>query len=427
MRILIVSFAFPPYNTIGAVRVGSTAAHLLELGHDVRVISARDQVVEPTLESRFPAERVVYTPWLDVNRPVSMALGGRARTRQTGYAVPAGAGSVVRGLGRMYKTMINFPDGRIGWLPYAARAGAATIGEWRPDLIFASGLPWTALIVARGLARRHGIPWVAELRDLWVDGPLYEYAGTRRRLESRLERAVLGSAAGLVTVSELLAQRLRARFSTPVADVLNGFDPEAYPPADPPVPGPLRIVYCGMIYEGKRDPTPLFRAIRLLGPLADQVRVSFYGRYMGGMEALVRREGVGAQVEVHEAVPHRESLRLQQEADALLLLMWDGPDVEGDYTGKFFEYVGAARPILALGPRSNVACRTILERGAGAVLQEPEAIAEQLRTWIAQKQATGTLPAPPPEAAEGFTRRDQTRRLEAFLAGIARNPAGLAG
>ena len=41
MRLLIVSFAFPPYNSIGGVRVGKTAKYLASFGHDVRVQNGR--------------------------------------------------------------------------------------------------------------------------------------------------------------------------------------------------------------------------------------------------------------------------------------------------------------------------------------------------------------------------------------------------
>ena len=43
MRILFISFFFPPYNAIGCVRTGKTAKYLMRFGHDVRVISAREQ------------------------------------------------------------------------------------------------------------------------------------------------------------------------------------------------------------------------------------------------------------------------------------------------------------------------------------------------------------------------------------------------
>ena len=39
MKVLIVSFAFPPSNVIGAVRVGKLARYLDRRGHDVRVLT----------------------------------------------------------------------------------------------------------------------------------------------------------------------------------------------------------------------------------------------------------------------------------------------------------------------------------------------------------------------------------------------------
>ena len=39
MKVLIVSFAFPPSNVIGAVRVGKLARYLDHRGHDVRVLT----------------------------------------------------------------------------------------------------------------------------------------------------------------------------------------------------------------------------------------------------------------------------------------------------------------------------------------------------------------------------------------------------
>jgi hypothetical protein len=41
--------------------------------------------------------------------------------------------------------------------------------------------------------------------------------------------------------------------------------------------------------------------------------------------------------------------------DVLLLLLWNDPRERGVYTGKLFEYLGARRPILGIGPADNVA------------------------------------------------------------------------
>jgi imidazolonepropionase-like amidohydrolase len=40
MRILIVTWFFPPANTMGALRVGKFADFLVRQGHEVRVVTA---------------------------------------------------------------------------------------------------------------------------------------------------------------------------------------------------------------------------------------------------------------------------------------------------------------------------------------------------------------------------------------------------
>jgi hypothetical protein len=93
------------------------------------------------------------------------------------------------------------------------------------------------------------VPWVGELRDLWTDNHYYTFPTWRRVLETWIERRTLRTAAGLVTVSEPLAQMLRLRYDMPVCVVLNGFDPADYPPVQRLQPDRfLRIVYTGNVY-----------------------------------------------------------------------------------------------------------------------------------------------------------------------------------
>jgi len=209
---------------------------------------------------------------------------------------------------------------------------------------------------------------------------------------------------------------LERRFSQPVGVVTNGFDPEDYP-ANPlqSHDNVVRIVYTGMIYEGRRDPSPLFAAIRRLNQNACRVKVDFFGRYLQGLPALAQKYGVQDNVAVHPPVSHADALRIQSEGDVLLLLLWNDPREKGSFTGKVFEYFGARRPILVIGPQDNVAARLIQERNAGVVATAPEEIAGALRTWIQLKEKQGTIPPIPKEATAGFSRREQAEVLAAFL------------
>jgi glycosyltransferase involved in cell wall biosynthesis len=421
MRLLAFSYFFPPHNSIGAVRVGKTMKYLHAAGVDVRVVSAGDQPLQATLPLEIPEDRVTYTRWVDVNAPALLLAGGRSRIQAQGYAFRQKPGLVSR-LSGWYRAVVNVPDAQIGWLPFAMRAGERLIAERRPDLLFASHSPATALIAASRLSRRHGIPWVADLRDLWMENHDYIPGGLRGVLERKLERRILESASGLVTVSEPLADTLRRKVNVPVEVVTNGFDPPDFPDTAPPVDrsAPLRLVYTGIIYPGRYDPTALFAAMRMVGDEGVDVRVSFYGRYNGrALQEMAEAAGVAGQVQVNEPVAYRESLRLQREADVLLLLTWKDPTQPGEFSGKLFEYLGAGRPVLASGWGGNVAGQLVRARGAGVVADEPEEVAAQLRRWADEKRRTGTVAPAPPQASAGYSRREQTAKLEAFLRRVA--------
>jgi glycosyltransferase involved in cell wall biosynthesis len=421
VRILLVSYFFPPYNCIGAVRAGKTAKYLAALGHDVRVLTAADQPLHANLAIEIPAERVVATRWLDVNRAAQAAAGGREQVASRGYVAGGPHRTLVRRAAAAYKTVLHLPDGQVGWLPYAVRAGTRLIEEWRPDVILASAHPITALLVARRLARRAEVPWVAELRDLWTDHPAYTQPALRRRVDRRIERGLFASAAGVVTVSEPLAEVLRTKTRAPVAVVTNGFDAEDYPEASPPPGDVLELAYTGMLYEHRQDARPLFDALRTLQPEGLRVRVRFYGRYLETAERLAREYGVSDLVEVRGAVSHREALRVQREADALLLLLTSDYEDRGTLTGKFFEYVGARRPILAVGPPHALAAQLVERHGLGVAVQDADAIAARLRAWATRKREHGSLPAPEAGPPQEFTREHQTRLLARFLEQVARD------
>ncbi|HKS27266.1 MAG TPA: glycosyltransferase [Pyrinomonadaceae bacterium] len=419
---MIVSYAFPPFNSIGGVRVGKTAKYLLKAGHDVRVIAAQDQPFPRTLPLEIPEERVVYTRWLNVRKPVEVVSkdapsavksGEKAAVRQSGL------GSALKsGVRFALRTFVYFPDANIGWFPYAVRSAAHFLKDWRPDIILASSPPPSTLLVARHLAKKYRVPWVADLRDLWVDHQYYDQPRLRERVERRLERSVLGSAAGLVTVSEPLAATLRTKYKREPVIVMNGFDPSDYPVRDERTSSanePVRILYTGVVYEGRQDPSPLFAALKELGGEMKKVEVAFYGSFLQRVRELVDEHGVEQVVEVNDPVPYRQSLRMQTEADVLLLLLWNDPEHKGVYTGKLFEYIGAGRPILAVGPSGDVAAELIESRGLGLVTSDVNQIAERLREWIKEKQARGRIAFSVRQKVEEFSREEQTRVLEQYL------------
>ena len=443
MKVLFIAWYFPPSNTIAAVRLGKLAKFLTKAAHDVRVLSPRDAPYAPTLPVEIPEDRILRTDWTDINAfpsRVKAGLTGLWKSSSANQAKPPAASPARKSppkdstyyggrLSKLYQLLFNFPDARIGWLPAARRRALRLIADWRPDAIFATAPPFTSLLIGYQLSKASGIPLIVEFRDRWSDDPYYPPPWWRRRLERWMEGRIVRQAVALTTVSEPWADAYRVRYGKPVMVIYNGYDPADQPPgAETGAPGgwperdQLRIIHTGGIYRGRRDPSPLFDAISRHEDLRRRVRVVFYGLATDYVPALARNYGVEDCIEIHARVEHAESVRQQRLSDVLLLMQMDSPLEQGNVPGKFFEYLGARRPILILGWDQGVPATIVRQRGAGAATTDPEAIARQLRAWLATKEREGCLPDLSEEVCAGFTHEEQAARLETFLQDVVAQP-----
>jgi hypothetical protein len=445
MRLLIVTWYFPPSNTIGAIRLGAFAAYMAGAGHDVRVLTAKNPPYEKTLRQDLDEGLVLRANWRDVNwlqtaaatfikKNLPAAATGSddsARHHQgmRGPGEQAGGHSagehiswkkeILSSLLAYYHAFANWPDGQIGWFPEACLDGWKLLRRWRPDLIFASGPPFTGLLVGTALGAAASLPVVLEYRDRWSDDPYYPSGSYRKRWNSWVEAALAKRASALVTVSQPWADAYQQRYGKAVATVYNGYNAE--PPADDACRGRagqagLHIGYFGWIYHGYRDPSPVFEALVRLKDVGSQIRITFYGTSPTHVTPLAARYGVTASIEVKPRVSHAESLNLQRTFDVLLLMQWNDPQEEGNIPAKLFEYIGSRRPILGIGLETGLPARIIADRGAGFFGNNPDAIAEQLRRWLYQKESQGIVPSLPLLATTGLSRREQFAALETFLA-----------
>lgn len=414
MRVLLISYWFPPTNAVGAVRAGKFAKYMLEAGHDVRVIAGPRQP-PLTLPLEVP-EALVSRPASRPETPSHKLLAGlRVGMRRHPGIHGTAARRAEDWLRHHWYAARHVPDKQRGWLVPAVDLGRALMRSWQPDVIVASAPPYSGLIAAARLSAEAGVPWVAELRDPWSANVYNDRPAWRDVLDRVMERRTLRSAAALVAVSPVVARDLRAH-RQPVATVLNGFAPEDLQPATPTARrDELTIVYTGTIYPGHRDPSALFAAIaRLSEPARRRVRVVFYGPKGDQVHALAERQGVLAQVAVMPSVSYAESLVRQSNADVLLLLQRNHPSDEGNVPAKFFEYIGALRPILLLGYEAGVLAAMVRERDAGIVSNDPAIIAAQLETWLAQGAAGGVPPLAASSRA-GLSRAEQFVEYQDFL------------
>jgi glycosyltransferase involved in cell wall biosynthesis len=300
-------------------------------------------------------------------------------------------------------------------LAWARRQPAAR--PW--DVVVSSAGPYTAHLVARALKREGRTAcWVADFRDLWTQNHLYRGLFPFTLKERLEEDRCLREADLLVTVTEELAAKLRTRTARPVEVIYNGYDPESltlltrapFFPAD----GVRRLVYSGTYYPQGQDPTPLLRALKGLrdrqADLPQRLALVVAGWSGPLWRDLARQHGVADLLQILGVLPHEETLRLERDATALVLLDWHDAR-QGIMTGKVFEYLSAPGPILTIGGAADSTLGQMIRRaGRGFHLGNDEEHIARVLTDLLTDPSRLTL-SPDQRFLGELTRPVQSLRL----------------
>jgi glycosyltransferase involved in cell wall biosynthesis len=313
-------------------------------------------------------------------------------------------------------------DSQWSWFPLAARRGYALCREARPDLIYSTGGPASAHIAAGMIARRTGIPWVAEFQDPLVHDDWCR-GKAALKLFSLAERYVCARASRVVFLTEEAKRRAAAR--TSLGDRGRCILPGAAPPTELPLrrrdDALLHFAHFGS-FGGSRNPAVLLEAARRLleerPELAGTLRLDFYGHGDANSARRLREFPVPGVVTDHGRVPRREALAAMRDADILLLVQNIDDFSAETIPSKVYEYLVAGCPILGLVHRNAELAGMLTGLGhtvaeAADAVSVRDAVSEIHRRW-----ETSTLESP---AVSPYTVASAVDRLIA-IAGL-RNPA----
>jgi glycosyltransferase involved in cell wall biosynthesis len=383
-RVLFLSYYTPPRPGVATNRTSQLLRYLPEHGWKATAVTAA-----------LPgaAEDVVQTPYRDVLQTMKRLAGlGNANTHAALGTVPAAHGRRVnlrqRSIGIAH-AIATYPDAQLGWLFYGRRAVRDLLLSGGYDAVLSSSPPFTTNLILAGLSLR--VPWVADFRDLW--GDTRSRSGIAGYIDKRLEHWSLGKAQALTTISDPMARTLeRRRGEIPVYVVPNAFDPREWLAVPFDTERRCTFLYAGQLFGGRRDPRPLFRAVRMLietGEISrDDLYIDFYSLPEPWLAETIRECNLEGVVRVPGPVSREAVMHAERRADRLLVLLWDEDNSEGVVTGKIFEYLGARRRVLIVGGPAKSAVDEILSvTKAGVRARDERALASEVRAAIEEHKA----------------------------------------
>ena len=358
MRLLVVSYWYPPSISPRAFRWGALAEHWAERGWEVDVVAGWS----PGLARRERMGGVeVHRPGFHLRGAARGALrrlrGDRAVGDSSVERAHVGraplAGRAARWVYERTAARVYWPDDAGPWIPSATRRARALARERRYDALVTVSHPFSAHLVG---AMVHGAmghaPWLADVGDPFsflVETPTNNhtlYGALNRAAERRVFQRCTAAA---VTVEG--ARAAYARLFPEAAGKVRVIPPLLAPAALDPAPvfppdGTLRLVFSGNLYARVRSPAfalALFAALRERGT---RVELHFFGNVRQCWDSFAPYlDQVDRTLFLHGVVDRERALRALRDADVLVNL---GNRTEYQLPSKTVEYVASGKPVLNL-------------------------------------------------------------------------------
>lgn len=307
-----------------------------------------------------------------------------------------------------------------------------TAHEENVDCIYTTSPPHSVHLFGRFLKKNLGVPWIMDLRDAMVDDPNRPSSRLGRfqlAIEQFYERSFYRSADAIVVVSGPMKESIVTRHAamaieTKIHVIMNGFDEDDFSRIESNSGDRtnLTITYTGS-FMGRQTPEFFLTALQGLVKenqiKADDLLIRFVGHYNPVTLSLFRRYSNDLPIEITGFQPYEKCLKLQVDSELLLLIVNISGDEGGSQTmtGKFFEYVGAQRPIFALVPEGPLK-RAIVEGRFGYTVapQDIAAIGEKFKSVYDQWRLRGRIDFDPDaDRRVLFTRRHLTHKLATLV------------
>ena len=385
-RFLFVTYYFPPAGGPAVQRIIRIVQHLARMGWQCTVLTVRNgeyTSLDPQLEQNIPPEtHVIRTDIFEPYRFYRKFIGKKP-DEKIPLAVLAShekAGWKEK-IANTIRANLFIPDARIGWYNYGVKAGVKAVQD-DPSikLILSSGPPHTVHLIGNKIAKKMGLPFVADFRDPWVNIDYYHDIKRSRftlSLDRYLEGKILSRADAVITVSPGCEDLLVAGHKNMDHDrfhvIYNGFDAEVYPdPMPEPPDDKFIITYIGNLPRNRYTPV-LFQAIAELKKENKIAPEKFQLRFFGNIDRSVHSElakfNIDDLLQVDDFIPHQQAIMRICQSHLLLLLINNTKTRGAIVTGKLFEYLASRRRIFAIGPTDGDAANILAQTGTGSIFE----------------------------------------------------------
>lgn len=268
------------------------------------------------------------------------------------------------------------------------------------------------------------LKWFADYRDAWTSSTIHPHLSTFpwkqiNMIQSFYERKWVGSATGLISVSEPLVEQLSGYTNIPGQKVENGFEEiEFLPFRGLQKYEAFTITYVGTLYPGQEIEF-FFDALRSFLSQRSDARICLKFPGLGYDQTQVDRVNQltgdhQVQIDITGRVAKEQVLEIQGRSHLLLYVGWKGH--KGIIASKVYEYLASSTKILLAPSDDGEVARMIENSNGGYIIQSMDECVSLLeRLYKGYLEKDTDLFTNSGNAMEIYTRESQAAELASFI------------
>lgn len=428
-RYLYIVYYWPPCGGASVLRNIKFVKYMREFGWEPVVHApenANYPIIDPTTFNDIPEGTTVLKTKAPEPFAIFNLLKGKKKDEkvQDVFLVRDKEPGLIDKLAVWVRGNFFIPDARMLRINPSVKDLLKYIKENPVDAIVSTGPPHSSHRIAYHLKKATGLPWIADFQDPWTQIDYFEkfmltpYA---RNKHKRQEQEVLKNADRVVAVSKSWSEDFAKLGAKHVSAITMGYDEDDLKGVKPVETNKFIISHFGTLGLD-RNPKQLWK---VLGELANE-NAGFRKDMQIALAGVVDYTIFG-EIESHGLKDNLLNLKQINKiqvmqwtlASGMLLLLhnkgYGDYNTKGRIPGKIFEYMGASKPVLALGETDSDAAHILTECKAGLTLEYENAAAIKstvLEFYNAWKNKTEIFH---PQGVEQYSFRNLSGRIASLL------------
>ncbi|MDI6889851.1 MAG: hypothetical protein QMC83_02770 [Thermodesulfovibrionales bacterium] len=348
MKILLIAYSFPPFQDGQSLRWYYLSNALAELGVQIDVITIKHPL-EDKITWNFHKNIEIFRIYpgpieffaLRAKKNMGVGDGGNKELRKS---------LKFKMMKSSYWGIRNFVgnllpgDIRTEWFPFTIRFIKENIDIRKYDYLITSHEPWVDSLLGLYLKKRDAkIKWIADFGDPYIA----PYTSKHKLwFENYFEKLIYKNASVLIFTNGKVIEHLSNKYpflkNKKLLVIEQGFSYRLSAEInDVQYKNKIfTLIYTGTFYRNFRDPSNLIKALSMID---FEYKFCLAGRN----EKFIKDFSIlGDNFEFLGVVDHFNILKLQKASDVLIHLANKNTSIQ--IPGKFYEYLGALKPILSI-------------------------------------------------------------------------------